>query len=216
MYETIVFDLDGTLLDTLDDLTAAVNVAMKEVALPTRTREEVRSFIGNGIVKLIERACGAENAALHDRALQAFKTYYAAHCQDRTQPYDGVMELLRNLRERGIQTAVVSNKADFAVKILTERYFGDLILQSVGEKESEGIRKKPAPDSLWAVLERLGSTKEKSLYVGDSEVDIQTARNAGVDCLSVSWGFKERAFLEANGAQRIVDAPMEIMQYIEV
>lgn len=215
MYETIVFDLDGTLLDTLDDLTAAVNVAMRAVSLPMRTREEVRAFIGNGIVKLIERACGEEHAECQDTALQTFKTYYAAHCQDLTKPYDGVMELLQRLRECGIKTAIVSNKADFAVKILAKNYFGDLILFSVGEKESKGIRKKPAPDSLLAVLQGLGTKKENALYVGDSEVDIQTARNAGVACLSVSWGFKGRTFLEANGAKCIVDAPMDIWAYIE-
>ena len=215
MYETIVFDLDGTLLDTLDDLAASVNAALAQCSLPLRTREEVRGFVGNGIVDLMKRASGEENHPKKQDLIAAFKAHYGAHCKDETRPYDGVLDVLRVLRERGVKTAVVSNKADFAVKILAEEYFGGLLLMAVGENEAMGIRKKPAPDSLLAVMADLGAEKSTTLYVGDSEVDIQTAQNAGVDCLSVTWGFKDREFLLQNGAKLLADTPMEILKYIE-
>lgn len=212
MYKVIVFDLDGTLLDTLDDLTASVNAALTAFSLPIRTREEVRAFVGNGIVKLMQRAIGQERADFAE-ILSAFKTHYAAHCADQTKPYFGVMELLSILQMQGKQLAVLSNKADFAVKQLCREYFGDLIVEAIGENEENGIRKKPAPDSLFAVMERLGVTPEETLYVGDSEVDIQTAIRAGVRCLSVTWGFKDRAFLIESGATVLVDEPREILAF---
>ncbi len=212
MYTTVVFDLDGTLLDTLDDLWISVNFALKKFGLPIRTREEVRSFVGNGIVKLMERATGEIEPTLFAQIFAAFKEHYGAHCQDNTQPYEGIMEVLTRLKERGIRTAVLSNKADFAVKKLSAAYFGELIEEAVGENEEKGIRKKPAPDSLFAVMESLGATKERTVYVGDSEVDIQTAKNAGVDCISVTWGFKDREFLLLNGATRLMDDPKELME----
>ncbi len=211
MYKTIVFDLDGTLLDTLDDLWGSVNGALTACGLPLRNREEVRAFVGNGIATLMDRATGAVSSAVKRQALAAFKAHYGEHCEDNTKPYEGVMELLQACRERGIKTAVVSNKADFATQKLVKRYFGELILLAVGENEEGGIRKKPAPDSLLAVMERLGASKEETVYVGDAEVDIQTAKNAGVDCISVTWGFKDREFLLANGAVRLVDCPAEVL-----
>ena len=213
MYETIIFDLDGTLLDTLDDLRAAVNAALSFYGLKERTREEVRSFVGNGIAKLMERSIGDKDFPHFADALQKFKEYYGEHCKDETKPYEGILSLLAQLKARGIQTAVVSNKADFAVKILAEEYFDGLLLDAVGENECMGIRKKPAPDSLFAVMKKLGAKKETTVYVGDSEVDIQTAKNAGVDCISVTWGFKDRGFLIDNGASRLVDSPNEIFHY---
>lgn len=215
MYETVVFDLDGTLLDTLDDLHGAVNAALTAYALPLRTREEVRSFVGNGIVKLMERSVGCAKVPTvdFDGVLSTFKAYYKAHCKDKTQAYAGIMPLLTALKERGVKAAVVSNKADFAVKLLAEEYFDGLLLAAVGENESAGIRKKPAPDSLLAVMAELGASPETTVYVGDSEVDIRTAKNAGVDCLSVTWGFKDRAFLEENGAAVLIDEPLQILAY---
>ncbi len=211
MCEVIVFDLDGTLLNTLDDLWTGVNAALQKFGLPSRSREEVRAFIGNGIRKLIQRASGLPEGALFEDVLAEFKRYYGAHCEDRTKPYAGIVELLQTLKAQGIKTAVVSNKADFAVKKLAESYFGDLLLQAVGENEEAGIRKKPAPDSLLSVMHSLGGTEENTVYVGDSEVDIQTAQNAGVDCISVTWGFKDRAFLLENGATCLVDTPKEML-----
>lgn len=212
MYEVIIFDLDGTLLNTLDDLHASVNAALAKFSFPSRTKDEVRSFVGNGIAKLVERAIG-KPSPLFDATLAEFKAHYGAHCTDATKPYDGVLLLLHTLKARGVKTAVVSNKADFAVKKLSKEYFGDLLSEAIGEDEEHGIRKKPDPDSLLFVMEKLGADKAKTVYVGDSEVDIQTAQNAGVDCISVTWGFKDEAFLQANGATVLAASPKEILKY---
>ena len=215
MYSAVIFDLDGTLLDTLDDLWTAVNEGLKCASLPLRTREEVRGFVGNGIVKLMERACGDVGKDVLDKALATFKSYYGAHCEDKTKPYEGIKELLSVLKEKGIRTAVVSNKADFAVKKLAKGYFEGMLEYAVGENEEAGIRKKPAPDSLLAVMQSMGAGTDSTVYIGDSEVDIQTAKNAGVDCISVTWGFKDRAFLIENGATLFADTPKEILSLIE-
>ncbi len=210
MYELTVFDLDGTLLDTLEDLYLSVNHALQRFSLPLRTKEEVRGFVGNGIKKLIDRAAGDATDEIKASVLAAFKAHYGEHCLDHTKPYEGILTLLTSLKERGVKTAVVSNKADFATKKLAAHYFGALLLTAVGEKEEAGIRKKPAPDSLLAVMRELGVSKEKTVYIGDSEVDIQTAQNAEVDCISVSWGFKDIDFLRAHGATKIVNDPKEL------
>ncbi len=209
-YRVAVFDLDGTLLDTLTDLYNSVNYALTSVRLPTRTKEEVRSFVGNGISLLMKRAIGEERADFAD-ILQTFKTHYGEHCMDETKPYDGILPLLQALKNHGVQCAVLSNKADFAVKKLAKEYFGDLLQMAVGENEEKGIRKKPAPDSLFSVLDTLRVEKEQAVYIGDSEVDIQTAQNGGVDCISVTWGFKDRTFLVDNGGKVLVDTPQEIL-----
>ena len=218
MYKTIIFDLDGTLLDTLDDLTAAVNFALTEFGLPIRTREQVRGFVGNGIVKLMERAVGEENLQKVDfeKVLSSFKAYYKVHCADCTKPYEKVLALLQTLQEKGVQRAVLSNKADFAVKMLAKEYFKDLLQEAVGENEEAGIRKKPAPDSLFAVMKKLGAKPEETVYVGDSEVDIQTANNASLACVSVTWGFKDEPFLVEQGATILARTPQEILSKIEV
>jgi phosphoglycolate phosphatase len=208
--ETYVFDLDGTLLDTLDDLTDAVNFALAACELPTRTREEVRAFIGNGIKTLMVRAVGETNADRAEETLRIFKVYYAEHCLDKTKPYDGVKETLAELLKRGKKIAVVSNKADFATKKLCLSLFPEIPV-AIGENESAGVRKKPAPDAVLAALQALNAQKETAVYVGDSEVDIQTANNAGIPCVSVSWGFKDREFLLANGAMKIIDEPKELL-----
>lgn len=214
MYKTVIFDLDGTLLNTLDDLTDAVNAALRAFGLPLRTKTEVCAFVGNGIVKLIERAIGYEHERFAE-ILDEFKSYYKAHCADKTQPYEGVLALLEALQEKGVQTAVVSNKADFAVKLLAEEYFGSLIPVALGENEAAGIRKKPAPDEVFAAMQTLGAEKPTTVYIGDSEVDIQTAKNAGVDCISVTWGFRNEKFLKDNGAASLVNRPSEILAFCE-
>lgn len=213
VYETVIFDLDGTLLDTLDDLTAATNAALSAFGYPLRTRDEVRAFVGNGIRKLVERALG-EAASHTEEALAVFKQYYAAHCADRTKAYPDIVLLLSELRRRGVSTAVVSNKADFAVKTLAKAYFGELLTEAIGENEGAGIRRKPAPDSLLAVMRRLGARPETTVYVGDSDVDIATAKNANVDHISVTWGFRDRAFLEAHGGEKFVDTPLALLRYV--
>lgn len=210
MYEAIIFDLDGTLLDTLEDLEAAVNAALSFCGLPLRSREEVRLFVGNGIAKLMERAVG-ERMDCFEKAFAEFKRYYALHCKEQTKPYHGILELLHILKEKGVKTAVLSNKADFAVKLLAEEYFDGLLMEAVGENEAQGIRKKPAPDALYAVMENLQT--KNAVYVGDSEVDVQTAKNAGVDCICVTWGFRDKACLQACGGRMFVNEPMEILDY---
>ena len=215
MYKTIIFDLDGTLLDTLDDLTDSTNAVLDKFGLKRRTREEVRAFVGNGIAKLIERAVGQDGIKYHAEVLAEFKRYYGEHCAEKTAPYPGILSLLQTLKEQGIKTAVVSNKADFAVKSLAKTYFDGLLLSAVGEDEEKGIRKKPAPDSLLAVMEQLSAAAETTLYVGDSEVDIQTAKNAGVDCLCVTWGFRDKAYLQEEGGRLFVDPAAEILHYTQ-
>ena len=210
MYEAVIFDLDGTLLDTLDDLWDSVNAALEKYGLPLRTREEVRWFVGNGIAKLIERATGEVEKEVYEGVLAEFKRHYAEHCEDKTKPYEGIMPLLSLLKEKGIKTAVVSNKADFALKKLAQSYFDGLLLEAVGENEAAGIRKKPAPDSVLAVMQSMGVGTRSTVYIGDSEVDLQTAKNAGVDCIAVTWGFRDRAFLIERGATVLVDTATEL------
>ena len=214
MYKTVVFDLDGTLLDTLADLAAAVNYALVKNGLPTRTIDEVRGFVGNGAAVLMQLAAGEERS-FEKQLLQDFRDYYGAHCADKTQPYAGMIELLNELKRRGVKTAVVSNKADFAVKSLARTYFSGLLCEAVGENEDAGIRKKPAPDSLFAVMEALQADKQTTVYVGDSEVDVQTAKNAGLDCICVTWGFRDKDFLRETGAEIFVDEPSEILLFTE-
>lgn len=214
-YDAVVFDLDGTLLNTLDDLAAAVNAALENAGLPKRTREEVRRFVGNGVVKLSQRVvpdgtCEEER----EKVLQFFKVYYSEHARDLTRPYPGILEMLDKLRESGIRMAIVSNKFQSATEELSAYYFGDRIMVAAGENEAEGIRKKPAPDMVFSALEKLGSDLDHSIYIGDSEVDAQTAAAAGMDCMLVSWGFRERALLETFHPVFLADRPEQIWQYI--
>ena len=212
MYEMIAFDLDGTLLDTLGDLTNAVNVTLQAHGYPIREKAEIRSFIGNGVVKLIERASG-ETGEKRDTLVKYFQTYYREHCKEETKPYDGILPLLKILKERGLVATVVSNKPDLAVKLLAKEYFSDYIQTAIGENEPT-VRKKPAPDSLLAVMDSVGVTAERTLYVGDSEVDIQTANNAGVKCVSVCWGFKDESFLKENGATDLIFEPLQLLELL--
>lgn len=213
MYKLIIFDLDGTILNTLEDLSDSTNYALSKYHFPKRTIEEVRGFVGNGIGKLIERAvpAGTEPAVV-EKVLADFKVYYGEHCADKTKPYDGIKEMIGKLKKQGYMTAVVSNKADFAVQQLCGDYFPGLFDFVVGERE--GIRRKPAPDSVLEVLERLQIEKKNTLYIGDSEVDIQTADNAGVDQVSVEWGFRKREYLLLQGAKKIVKTPEEILSIL--
>lgn len=210
----VIFDLDGTILNTLDDLACSTNYALACHKFPARTTEEVRRFVGNGIGKLIERAVpeGTESC-VSEKVLQDFKMHYKEHCADRTRPYDGIEEVIGKLRKKGYLTAVVSNKADFAVQELCGQYFPALFDYVVGEKE--GIRRKPWPDSVLAVLDKLQIEKGEAVYIGDSDVDIQTAQNAGIDILSVEWGFRDREFLLNCGAVRLVKSPEELLTILE-
>lgn len=208
-YKLAIFDMDGTILNTIDDLAASLNAVLEKSGFPTRTMDEVISFVGNGLRKLIERGVpdGSDSETV-DRVLADFKAYYAVHCADRTAPYDGIIELLKNLRTNGCLTAVVSNKADDAVQELCKKYFDGFFDYAVGERS--GILRKPAPDSVNEVLEKLNVSRENAVYIGDSDVDIMTARNAGMDSIIVEWGFRERDFLLKKGAKTIVSAAKEI------
>ncbi len=209
----IIFDLDGTLLDTIDDLRFAVNHALTTFAYPTRTKEEVLSFVGNGYIPLLEKALPKSICEEQfDEFTKCFKDYYAEHCHDNTKPYDGIMALLKRLKENGYMLAVLSNKGDAQVKSLVKRYFGDAFDLALGERV--GIRKKPYPDSIEETLKTLGFKREEAVYVGDSEVDVQTAKNAQMDCICVDWGFRTREVLKNAGATLILSKAEEIEQYV--
>ena len=213
MVKYALFDLDGTLLDTLRDLYEAVNHALACEGMPPRTPEEVRAFVGNGIRRLIERAVPAgTDAAAADRVQAAFSGYYAAHCTDHTAPYPGVPEALGRLREAGVRVAIVSNKTDPAVQTLCAAMFGGLYELAVGERE--GLRRKPAPDMPEYALAALGAAKTEAVYIGDSDVDLETAKNAGLPLISVLWGFRDRAFLEARGADRFAETPAALTEML--
>ena len=211
-YQTYIFDLDGTLLDTLGDLAASVNYAMRTHGMPEHSVDEVCRFVGNGVRRLMERAVpgGADHPAF-EAAFATFRRHYMEHSLDTTRPYEGIPEMLQELKRRGRHTAVVSNKFDAATKELCRHFFPDTIDVAVGEHEAEGIRKKPAPDTVLQALSQLGVGQEGAVYVGDSDVDIQTARNSGLPCISVLWGFRDREFLLAHGAETFVSQPLELL-----
>lgn len=212
-YQLAIFDLDGTLLNTLEDLADSTNYIMRKFGYPERTLKEVRCFVGNGIRKLLERSAPVGTPAEEiDRMFEQFKEYYGAHCADKTKPYDGIMELLSDLKEQNIKLAVVSNKADYAVKALCEQYFCGYFDEAVGERT--GIARKPAPDTVNEVLKNLQIEKSQAVYIGDSEVDVQTAQNAEMDCIAVDWGFRDREVLEEAGAETIVSTPAEVLGYM--
>lgn len=211
-YQLVIFDLDGTLLDTLEDLADSANYVMETFGYPQRTLAEVRSFVGNGIRKLLERSAPKDTSSEEiDRMFEEFKEYYGLHCADKTKPYDGIMGLLENLKKQGVKLAVVSNKADYAVKALCEQYFAGIFDEAVGERV--GIARKPAPDTVNEVIKNLKIEKSKAVYIGDSEVDVQTARNAELDCIAVDWGFRDASVLKEAGAEIIVSTPDEILNY---
>ena len=209
MIKGVLFDLDGTLLDTLEDLYQSVNAALTACGFPERTRMEVRSFVGNGVRNLMVRSVpdGEENPKFEE-CFQKFREHYAAHLNDHTAPYAGIMELLAELKEKGIPTAVVSNKSDAAVKELCRETFGDLVPLAIGE--SERVKKKPAPDTVIEAAAGIGVPRKDCVYVGDSEVDLATAENAGIPCISVSWGFRDKELLESLGAKTLLDTVAEL------
>lgn len=216
MKKIIIFDLDGTLLNTLDDLADSTNIVMKAFGYPQHSKEDIRNFVGNGVAKLIERAIpnGKENKN-YNKCLDMFKEIYPKNMYNKTAPYQGITDMLKSLKEKGLIIAVVSNKFDLAVKELCEKYFPNLIDFCAGENEKEGIRKKPAPDTVLKVLEQYNLKNNDAIYVGDSEVDIQTAQNSDMPCISVSWGFKDREFLTNNGAEIIINTPTEITDILD-
>ena len=215
MKKAVIFDLDGTLLNTLDDLADSTNYALSKFGYPTRTIEEVRQFVGNGVAKLIERAIpDGKNNHNFEKCLAIFKENYAQNMYNKTAPYNGIIEMLSNLKSKGIKIAVVSNKFDLAVKELCKKYFEGFIDFAAGENEAQGIKKKPAPDTVISVLNEFNFAPEDAVYVGDSDVDIMTAKNSKMPCISVTWGFRDEKFLLENGATILINAPSEIYNHL--
>lgn len=210
-YETYIFDLDGTLLDTLDDLAAAVNYTLRTYGMPEHSRDDIRRFVGNGVRMLMTRAVpNGEQNPQFEEVFSTFRMYYMQHSLDTTHPYDGVPEMLAALKQRGCRLAVVSNKFNKATKELCRHFFADTIEVAVGEHEAEGIHKKPAPDTVIEALSQLDVGRENAVYVGDSDVDLETAHNAGLPCISVLWGFRDKEFLLAHGAKTFINHPNEL------
>lgn len=212
MYKAVIFDLDGTLLDTLVDLYNSVNHALKTFGFPERTIDEVRRFIGNGVKKLMERSTPkGTDEETNAKCLDCFRAHYLEHMSDNTAPYEGVNELIAGLREKGIRTAVVSNKLHSAVVDLCKENF-PLIEEAIGVSVEE--ERKPNPINVLKVLSLFGITADECIYVGDSEVDVQTAHNAGVKCIGVTWGFRDEAELRENGANFIAHNSDEVFNLI--
>ena len=208
--KAVIWDLDGTLLDTLDDLMGSVNFALRRHGMPERTREEIRQFVGNGVKNLVDRSVPqGTDEALAAKVLETFIAHYGEHSRDKTRPYDGILPLLDALSEQGVCHAIVSNKIDFAVRELSRAYFGERMRVCVGDDPSR--RKKPAPDSVLEAMRRMGVSAGETAYVGDSDVDVLTARNAGVACCAVSWGFRDEACLREAGAQIVCATPEELL-----
>jgi phosphoglycolate phosphatase len=215
MYKTFIFDLDGTLLDTLQDLADSVNYALRQHGMPEHSIDDIRRFVGNGVRLLMERAVpdGAENPQF-EVTFATFRQHYMEHSLDTTCPYDGICELLTTLRSRGYHTAVVSNEFYAATQELCRHFFADTIEVAIGEHEAEGIRKKPAPDTVNEALRQLGVSRERAIYVGDSDVDIATAKASGMPCISVLWGFRNRQFLIEHGGTTFIHHPSVLLSLI--
>lgn len=213
MYSLAIFDLDGTLLDTLGDLCASVNFALRKFGFPERTIDEVRSFIGNGVVKLMERSTpDGIDSDTQQRCLDTFRKYYLQHMSDTTAPYANVTELISELRKKDIKIAVVSNKLHPAVEDLCETYFSGLIDKAIGVSVEE--ERKPSPINVIKTMELYEADADNCIYIGDSEVDVQTAHNAGIKCIGITWGFRDKDCLEANGCDFIADTADEVKDLI--
>lgn len=210
---TIVFDMDGTVLNTLEDLTFSMNYVLSKFGMPEHKLEEYRLFFGNGVGEALRLSLPEGTSEdIIDEMLPVFKEHYDAHCLDKTGPYDGILDVMRELKLRGYKTAIVSNKIDSAVKELHQRFFGDSVDIAIGEQP--GINRKPAPDMVNLALKELGSSKEESVYIGDSEVDFMTAENSGLPCISVLWGFRDKDYLIEQGAYCFAEKPQDIIDIL--
>lgn len=212
--EIVVFDLDGTLTDTLEDLKNSVNFALQSFGFPERTFDEVRSFVGNGVKRLINLSVPENtDSETAEECLAVFKEHYKNNSLVETKPYDGIIPMLEELKRQGIKTAVVTNKMNEAAQDIVRIFFGGLIEITVGQ--IDGMAQKPQPDGIYSALKKLGISKEKAVYVGDSEVDCITAKNAGIPCIGVTWGFRDKSVLLENGADFIIDTPKQIFDCIK-
>ena len=213
MITTIVWDMDGTVLNTLIDLRDSVNYVLRKYNMPEHTIEEYRRYFGSGIRYALECAVvdGTPSETI-DEMLPIFKEHYDVHCLDNTCPYDGILDAMKKLKEKGYKMAIVSNKIDSAVKELNEKFFKEYVNVAIGE--TPGTKRKPAPDMVEQALKELGSSKEESIYIGDSEVDLQTAINSSLPCISVLWGFRDRDYLIEQGATTFAETPEELIQLL--
>lgn len=222
MITTLIFDLDGTLMNTLDDLHDSVSYALKEAGLKPNDKQDTRRFLGNGIRNLINKSVMYSNPdadeALKERVFATFRAYYVAHSMDKTAPYKGINEVLEKCKNKGFFTAIVSNKLDPAVKDLHKAFFADTIDVAIGEKPA--IKRKPAPDMVNEAIQQLSLLhgieihKSECIYIGDSEVDLQTAKNSAIPCIAVSWGFRDKDYLIEQGAETIIDKPDELFEHL--
>ncbi len=213
MITTIVWDMDGTVLNTLIDLRDSVNYVLRKYNMPEHTIEEYRRFFGSGIRYALECAVieGTPSETI-DEMLPIFKEHYDIHCLDNTCPYEGILDAMKKLKEKGYKMAIVSNKIDSAVKELNEKFFNEYVDVAIGE--TSGTKRKPAPDMVEQALNELGSTKDEAIYIGDSEVDLQTARNSNLPCISVLWGFRDKDYLIEQGATTFAETPEELVNLL--
>ena len=212
-YDAVIFDLDGTLLNTLEDLQGSVNYALAAYQMPQRSLEEIRRFVGNGVQRLIELAVPQKTSEeMLEGVFSSFKEHYAIHCNDKTDLFPGIQELLVRLKAEGFRTAIVSNKLQEGVDALYKQYFEKNIEVAIGARE--GIRKKPAPDSVFEAMKLLDAHKKRTVYIGDSEVDIATAHNAGLPCITVTWGFRNKQEQEEAGGDVFAETPEEIFDLL--
>ena len=208
-YQAVLFDMDGTVLDTLDDLCDSINHSLAEFSLPNVSREHVRQCLGNGAAFLVSHSIPTGSSPeLEANVLAFYKPWYDAHCLIKTAPYEGILPMMQSLKEQGLRLAIISNKPDRAVQELSDAFFPGLLELSVGESPS--VRRKPAPDTVLKAASQIGLSVDQCVYVGDSEVDLETARNAGMDCISVTWGFRDEAQLIEAGASVLVRTPEEL------
>lgn len=212
MYKACIFDLDGTLTDTLESMTRSVNLTLEEMGLPVITLDQCREFVGSGARKLMERTlktCGDEELVRIEEAMEIYGRVFAENCTYHVKPYDGIEEMLKELKEKGIYLAVLSNKPDGQARNVIHTFFGDELFEYVqGQKEE--IPRKPDPAAVFAIMEKAGVSREKCVYIGDSDVDMHTGKNAGVKTVGVSWGFRSKEVLQETGADVIIDHPKEL------
>ena len=213
MKKLVIFDMDGTILNTIEDLADATNYALGKNNFPLRTVDEIKMFVGNGVEKLIERALGEENQAHFQRVFDDFLPYYSQHSKDKTGAYEGILDLLEDLKKLGVKTAVNTNKPESPAKVLTQEYFPDLFDYVCGAKPENG--KKPSPDGVYEIMRHFGVEKEDTVYIGDSDVDYFTGTNAGVFTVSCTWGFRTREMVAEKGATVFVDKPCELLELIK-
>lgn len=213
--KVLIFDLDGTLLNTIEDLVDSVNYMLDIFNYSQKTIDQVKNSIGDGVYKLIERVIpdGIKNNNFRE-CVDIFKKHYAKNMFNKTKAYDGILELLKISKNKGYYIAVASNKFDLAVKDLCNRYFPEVIDIALGENIEKGRNKKPSPDIIYKIIEKLQISKENAIYIGDSEVDIQTAKNAKIMCISVSWGYKSGDYLIQHGANNVINKPADLLKYI--